>query len=203
LPPRPEAVRQGPGRPSSGARERILEAALDVLEREGYAGLTTAKVAARSGENKALISYHYGSKQGLLAEAARQMRTEITDEVLAGIQGVENAEDLARGLVDALWGIADRDPGLARVYFDLEAQPGSDPEVRQILDDMKDGYLEVIREVLGGLPGERDVEAAAIWLMAMLEGLTLERLDHGDTPVMERARELFVRSASAALSDER
>ena len=170
-----------------------------MLEREGYAGLTTAKVAARSGENKALISYHYGSKQGLLAEAARQMRSEITDEVLAGIEGVENTEDLARGLVDALWGIVDRDPGLARVYFDLEAQPGSDPEVRQILDDMKDGYLEVIREVLGGLPGERDVEAAAIWLMAMLEGLTLERLDHGDTPVMGRARELFVRSASAAI----
>lgn len=170
-----------------------------MLEREGYAGLTTAKVAARSGENKALISYHYGSKQGLLAEAARQMRSEITDEVLAGIEGVENAEDLARGLVDALWGIADRDPGLARVYFDLEAQPGSDPEVRQILDDMKDGYLEVIREVLDGLPGERDVEAAAIWLMAMLEGLTLERLDHGDTPVMARARELFVRAASVAL----
>ena len=160
-------------------------------------------MAARSGENKALISYHYGSKQGLLAEAARQMRSEITEEVLAGIEGVENAEDLARGLVDALWGIVDRDPGLARVYFDLEAQPGSDPEVRQILDDMKDGYLEVIREVLDGLPGERDVEAAAIWLMAMLEGLTLERLDHGDTPVMARARELFVRSASAALSGGR
>ena len=34
------------GRPSTGARERILEAAIEVLKSDGYAGLTIAKVAA-------------------------------------------------------------------------------------------------------------------------------------------------------------
>ena len=54
---RPEAApRPGPGRPSTGARERILAAGLEVLKSEGYAGLTMAKVAARSGQNKALIA---------------------------------------------------------------------------------------------------------------------------------------------------
>ena len=60
-----EAAHPGPGRPSSGARERLLEAGLEVLKSDGYAGLTIAKVAARAGQNKALISYHFGSKQGL------------------------------------------------------------------------------------------------------------------------------------------
>ena len=40
------------GRPSTGARERILEAAIEVLKADGYAGLTIAKVAARAGESK-------------------------------------------------------------------------------------------------------------------------------------------------------
>jgi AcrR family transcriptional regulator len=74
------APRPGPGRPSSGARERILAAGLEVLKSDGYAGLTTAKVAARAGQNKALIGYHYGSKQGLVAAVAR----EVTEEITAG-----------------------------------------------------------------------------------------------------------------------
>ena len=57
----------------------------EVLKQEGYAGLTTAKVAARSGQNKALISYHFGSKQGLVAAVGREVRDSITDEVLGGI----------------------------------------------------------------------------------------------------------------------
>ena len=56
------------GRPSTGARERILEAAIEVLKADGYAGLTIAKVAARARrESKPLVTYHYGSKQGLVA----------------------------------------------------------------------------------------------------------------------------------------
>ena len=49
-----------------------------MLKADGYAGLTTAKVAARAGENKALIAYHFGSKQGLVAAAARELGEAIT-----------------------------------------------------------------------------------------------------------------------------
>ena len=76
-----EAARR-PGRPSSGARERVLEAGLEVLMADGYAGLTTAKVAARSGQNKALISYHFGSKQGLVAAVGHELSEAITEELL-------------------------------------------------------------------------------------------------------------------------
>ena len=41
--PTPNGARRG--RPSTGARERILDAAIEVLKAEGYAGLTIAKVA--------------------------------------------------------------------------------------------------------------------------------------------------------------
>jgi AcrR family transcriptional regulator len=39
-----------PGRPSTGARERILEGAIEVLKADGYAGLTIAKVATEAGD---------------------------------------------------------------------------------------------------------------------------------------------------------
>jgi AcrR family transcriptional regulator len=190
--------RAGPGRPSSGARERIRDAALDVLKADGYAGLTTAKVAARSGQNKALISYHFGSKQGLVAEVARTVSAAITEELLQGIGQPRDRRGLARGVVDGLTAVNRRDEGLARLYFDLAAHSIVDPEVRSIMSEMKAGYRSVLRQQLArvsdGPRSSGEAEAAAIYMMACLEGLMLEQMESGDTPALERARKMFVDS---------
>ena len=81
--PRPGSAAPGarrPAPPSASSRPRY-----EVLKRDGYAGLTTAKVAAASGQNKALISYYFGSKQGLVAAVARRVSETITDEVLGEV----------------------------------------------------------------------------------------------------------------------
>ena len=190
--------RPGPGRPSTGARERILEAALDVLKAEGYAGMTTAKVAARSGQNKALIGYHFGSKKGLVAAAAREVSQAMTQELLAEIGEPLSIEELARDLVDALARIAKRDEGLPRLYFDLASQSIADEAVRSIMAEMRHGYRAVLEELLRELGVRRaDTEAVAVYLIAGLEGLALEQLERGETPALRKARALFVRSAAA------
>jgi AcrR family transcriptional regulator len=190
--------RPRPGRPSTGARERILDAALDVLKREGYAGMTTAKVAARSGQNKALIAYHFGSKQGLVAAAAREVSQAMTQELLAGIGSPDSVEALARELVNGLAGIAKRDPGLPRLYFDLASQSIADGEVRSIMAEMRHDYRAVLEELLGELGVRKAArEPLAIYLIACLEGLGLEQLERGETAALKRARELFARSAAA------
>jgi AcrR family transcriptional regulator len=193
LPPRPER-KPGPGRPPSGARERILDAGLEVLKEEGYAGLTTAKVAARSGQNKALIGYHFGSKQGLVAAVGREVSESITAEVLGGLEATETVDEVVRGLMDGLWRILDRDQRLARLYFDLAAVSVVEPDVRSVMQEMKANWREVVGGLLNGS------EAASVYVIAGLEGLALERLDRGETPALRKARELFVSSASAVLS---
>ena len=190
-------TRARPGRPSTGARERILEAALEVLKADGYAGLTTAKVATRSGQNKALIGYHFGSKQGLVAAAAREVSEAMTLELLGGIGTPLSVDELARQLVVGLARIARRDPGLARVYFDLASQSVADEEVRTIMAEMRHGYRAVLEELLRDLGVKRGrTEPLAIYLIAALEGLALEQLERGETNALRRARELFVRSAA-------
>jgi AcrR family transcriptional regulator len=197
LAPQPEP-RPGPGRPSSGARERILDGALEVLKAEGYTGLTTAKVAARAGQNKALISYHFGSKQGLVAEVARTMSAAITEELLQGIGRPRRRRELARGVVNGLVALQERDPGLPRLYFDLAAHSIVDPEVRSIMAEMKAQYRAVLREQLArvsdGPSSSAEAEATAMYMMACLEGLMLEQLESGNTPALQRALQMFVDS---------
>ena len=200
--PAATATRPRPGRPPSGARERILEGALEVLKRDGYAGLTTAKVAAASGENKALIAYHFGSKQGLVAAAASLVAETLTAEVLEAIGEPSTADDLVRGLTAGVWRVMERNPGIQRVYFDLTSQSVVKPEVERIMSEMKSDFRAILTGLLRRIsdgPPEPDVAAAAIYLIAGVEGLSLERLDRGDTPELRRARALFERTAAAAI----
>jgi AcrR family transcriptional regulator len=191
-----------PGRPPSDAPQRILDAALDVLKRDGYAGLTTAKVAAASGQNKALIAYYFGSKQGLVEAVARRVSDTIVEEVLGGIGEPRTPPELVRGLADGVWRVMDRDEGIQRVYFDLASQSVVEPGVQAIMREVKQGYREILRDLLGGLdrpPPHSDLDALAVLLIAGIEGLALERLDEGETPELRRARRLFVDSASIAI----
>lgn len=188
------------GRPSTGARERILEGCLEVLKESGYAGLTIAKVSAASGESKALVSYHFGSKDGLVASAGRELGEEITREVLDGVQGASTVEEVASGAADALWSLIERDERLPRVYFDLNAVSVVDAGIRDVLREIKAAWRDVVSRLLlrahPPVPADR-VGAVTTLLIAGLEGLTLERIERGETRELEQARELFVRSICA------
>ncbi len=54
------------GRPPSGGREAIIDAALAVLREHGIANLTSREVAARAGVSDASVYYHFGDRAGLL-----------------------------------------------------------------------------------------------------------------------------------------
>ncbi len=197
----PPAAPAKRGRPSTGARERILVAATETMKAEGYAGLTVAKVAARAGESKALIGYHFGSKQGLVAAVGRQLAETITSRVLAEIQDAATVEDLTRGVAVAIEEISAEDPRIPRLYFDLAAVSVVDPDVRETIQEINGVWRGVLHERLGAAsdgPRPRDVPAVALLIMAGVQGMALERVEREPGPELKQARELFVRSVAFA-----
>jgi AcrR family transcriptional regulator len=203
LTPAAATAARRPGRPASDAPDRILDAAYAILRRDGYAGMTTAKVAAASGQNKALIAYYYGSKQGLVTAVARRVSQALTDEVLGGLGRPASSAELVQRLADGVWRAMDRDEGLQRVYFDLASQSVVDPAVGEIMREMKEGHRAVLRELLRELPDgppARELDGIVVYLIAGLEGLSLERLERGETAELRRARAHFIAAASAVLS---
>ncbi|MGB0121561.1 MAG: TetR/AcrR family transcriptional regulator [Solirubrobacterales bacterium] len=192
----------GPGRPPSDASERIVEATIEILSSDGYAGLTTARVAALSGQNKAMISYYFGSKSGLVSEVARQVAGVVVDEILGRIEHPENANELVQGLVGGIGGLIERDSRLAQVYIDLASRSGTDSEPRRILDEMKSRYREILGDLLANLaepPAADRIGPISTYLIASMEGFLLEQLDRGETDDLIKAREILVTSAEAAV----
>jgi AcrR family transcriptional regulator len=57
-------------------RDRIVDAARELLVEQGSSGTTTRAVADRAGVRLSLVHYHFGGKQGLLVEVL-QRETEL------------------------------------------------------------------------------------------------------------------------------
>lgn len=72
-----------------GTQARLLEAALDIFGRDGYAAATTRVIAREAGVNIAAIPYYYRGKEGLyravVSHIAHLVRQEI-DESIARIE---------------------------------------------------------------------------------------------------------------------
>jgi AcrR family transcriptional regulator len=95
--------------PAAARRRTILEAALGLLAREGYAGMTTASVARTAGVAEPILYRHFSSKQVML----RALLDEVVRRMMAAFQ------ELIEGEVDpvaALRKICLGYPDLSRRY---------------------------------------------------------------------------------------
>jgi len=54
---------------SDQTRTRLLDAAREVFSQQGFQGATVREICRRAEANVAAVNYHFGNKEGLLAEA--------------------------------------------------------------------------------------------------------------------------------------
>jgi AcrR family transcriptional regulator len=82
------------GRPGGDTRQRIVEAALETLKQEGFAGATSRAIARAGGFNQALIFYHFGSLDSLLLAALDHTSAERLERYRKAVADAETAEEL-------------------------------------------------------------------------------------------------------------
>jgi len=72
-----------PGRHVEGAktRERVLEAAAELIAGQGYAATSIAQIGQRAGANSASIYWAFGSKEGLLAAVMERAAHAFFDQL--------------------------------------------------------------------------------------------------------------------------
>ncbi len=75
VPRRPSRHDSGADNDHGSTRERILEASLAILGRDGVQALTTRAIADQAGVNQALINYHFGTKANLFLEIVEALES--------------------------------------------------------------------------------------------------------------------------------
>jgi AcrR family transcriptional regulator len=126
-------------------RERIVQAARDVLVAHGHAGTSTRAVADAAGVNLSQVHYHFGGRQGLLIEVLHQEN----DALLVR----QHALFAAPGPLSEKWRIAcdfldeDLNSGYVRVLWELWAAGLTDPELAAGWRDAVGGWRDLLEEV--------------------------------------------------------
>jgi AcrR family transcriptional regulator len=69
-------------------RHALLESATRVFARYGYDGASSRTLASEAGVNQALISYHFGGKEGLYLAVFEEMERRLLAQLMPDIAGV-------------------------------------------------------------------------------------------------------------------
>jgi AcrR family transcriptional regulator len=81
-----------PRRPRGDSRPAIFQAAAHEFAQRGYDAAGVDRIADKAGVNKAMLYYHYGSKQGLYVEVLRDMFRAVGARTRAIAEGASIAE---------------------------------------------------------------------------------------------------------------
>lgn len=132
-----------------GSREAILEAATEVFMEYGFSGARVEQIARRAHANKAMIYYHFGSKQALYKAVLLRLFGDVLDEV----QRLKSTDDAPDQKLRALY---------TRVVHHFEKKKAL-PHV-------------ILREILAGGTG---MDAEASRTLGIILGFVSETLQQG------------------------
>lgn len=157
-------MRNGAG---PGTRERLIEAAGQVFAARGYRGATLREIAERAGANLAAANYHFGSKQRLYREVAREyferLQRKLEErgaradpESLASLSPQQKAELLRARIATLFETLLDREsPHAALMQRELSDPSGALPFiVRRYIEPLHRDLVRLLAALAPGLPGE-------------------------------------------------
>ena len=163
----------------SSGREAILEATLRVIEARGADAVTHRAVAVEAGVSPALTTYHFASKDALVAEAL-ELVVERSLEQMRGLApgGSISREQLSERLTAlALAQLGDRRAPLA-AQFELVLEAARRPGLRPLAERWDESYSAELAALARAAELD-DPELAAEVLSAVLEGALMAAHSRG------------------------
>ncbi|MEO6629729.1 MAG: TetR/AcrR family transcriptional regulator [Aquihabitans sp.] len=209
------------GQRRAATRDRLIDAATDVLVSAGAAGFTTTEVGKRAGLSQGAIFKHFATKADLLTATvegifaglvvtyegefvARTQPAVVPAGHLADAASSTQAERLSTGL-DLLWEIFQDERLLAA--YDLFAAARTDPALQADLQPVVRAHVANLHALADLLfPEAHGIDPARLHdavdlAAAAMQGLVINRLAVADPDVEERVRVLLQRWVGDRLTD--
>jgi AcrR family transcriptional regulator len=179
---------------------RLRDAAMRILARDGFSGVTINSVAEEAGEYRTSIAYYFGGKQGLLEAVAEAVNP--YEEV---VEGIARCDEIAPGpervaaQVGALREMTeDKEAYLA--FFELLPHVLRDEGLRTNLSDLYEWYREVDVRMFGvNSSGPEDLWYAGAIVAAVCDGLALQASLDPDRIDLKKAFAMLERALNAVL----
>lgn len=112
-----------------GTREKIIDAARHEFAELGLAGSRVERIAANAGVNKAMIYYHFSSKELLYQNVVRSFFTRVVTELRARTSAGTNLEEFLMGALETHIFIYRNHPEFLRIMLRELANPDGEAVV--------------------------------------------------------------------------
>ncbi|MCX5555650.1 TetR/AcrR family transcriptional regulator [Streptomyces sp. NBC_00038] len=170
------------------SRERLLQAAVELVSERGFEATTLGDIADRAGSARGLVSYYFPGKRQLVQSAVHRLMHRTLEEALEREPRTEDGRERMARAIDAILGLARDQPVLMRQHMAGILQPEGfvqcpdQQRLAQLLGDTVARY------------GSPDAAADYPMLRALLMGAVYAALVPGvPMPIPTLRAELFKR----------
>jgi AcrR family transcriptional regulator len=165
--------------PADATAARLLEGAMECLRRSGLRGTTSRAIAAAAGVNLGAITYHFGSKDELVAQALLSAVREWMEPALEVLRRDMDPAERLLAAVEHLRSAFEGAREMLPVYLEaLVAAPRHDTlrrGVEELLKEVRTFLAAQLREqqAEGYLPQWVEPDAMATLLVSTADGIAL------------------------------
>ncbi|AVH60298.1 MULTISPECIES: TetR/AcrR family transcriptional regulator [Streptomyces] len=99
------------------SRERLLQAAVELVSERGYEATTLGDIADRAGSARGLVSYYFPGKRQLVQSAVHRLMHGTLEEALEREPRTEDGREQMARAIDAILGLARDHPVLMRQHM--------------------------------------------------------------------------------------
>jgi AcrR family transcriptional regulator len=192
-------------RKSAVSSSQIIQAAIRVLARQGYASTSLLDIAREAGMSKGAVHYHFPTKEALLAVVLKTACETVQARTLDVFGQGDDPLASLRKAVEVLWEVRASRSDEALVVADLLAQSLHDPSLRPQLGEFYRISAQLVetymKEHFPGLPLVTKVPLPTLsrLIVGMLDGLMLQVFVDPDVLGPEQIVDAFLELVEAVL----
>ncbi|MFD8755719.1 TetR/AcrR family transcriptional regulator [Kitasatospora sp. NPDC059577] len=192
--------------PASERRPQLIQAAIDLMAREGIAAGSTRAIAAELGVAQATVHYTFGTKKDLYRAVVEQLTAEFIGHVRDAYPGEGSFAEQVRTLVHALWESSTGPDGRCVLLTEFSALAMRDPDLQEIMRALQQETEGTATEMITALADAHGLRLAApaeeiaVHFLTGFHGLTDRYLSlraPGEQPGPDTLRALDVLVATA------
>lgn len=201
----PASRRRGPASTEDGrrSRDRVLEAALDLIIEAGIDQVRLAEIARRAGMSSGQVMYYFTSKEHILLETLAWQEHQDTMRRQAALARVTGAWPQLERFVELYLPASHPDPSWI-LWLEAWARAPHNRQVSRFLEQLLTPWLDD----LAGLVARGVAEGAfappagdfARRFIALLDGLALQRLQQMEGSSRKHLTELAMHAARIELA---
>jgi TetR/AcrR family fatty acid metabolism transcriptional regulator len=169
---------------ASPEQVRLIRSTYRLIGTKGMHQMTVQNVAEAAEVSKALVLYHFKTKENLVLVTMRWVLARVAARVAAAIAAAEAPEDKVRATIDAIFVDPLRNRNFYLAYTDLIAHAARNDRFNELNTTFRSivngAYADLIRSGTAGLFRVSDVDEAAMGMRALIDGLFLQWLEEED-----------------------